>query len=381
VTWTRRFAFALGLCGLLFMTSTGWLGLLPGAAANLLVDSSLVALIGLYAMRLGGLALGLGLFATIVALDANRATLALGLTPLPDDVASNYWLLSTLPAASVWLVFPVMAGALARFLPPLLGGIAIGAALLPLPALRLVDRLDVLADVYVMPRAGNFTILPVPWLQLVFGATACATLALIAIERPHPRVAQQFVVPALVAVILVVPMLQTIASETDLRASVQIQPRAGGPLTSVSVRARGSVDGAAQLLWDDKPIAGVSQQPLRISRSRGIAQAQFLPAFQVPEVGVHQLELRIGDDQRRMTFEVLPASQLTISIDGGHVTVTGGPADADLDILTRGPEGVELLHRRFDHSGAWRSPLALVQGTPVSIIAQSGDAWTALRQP
>jgi hypothetical protein len=46
-----------------------------------------------------------------------------------------------------------------------------------------------------------------------------------------------------------------------------------------------------------------------------------------------------------------------------------------------GPGGPELLHRHFDASGSWRSPLALADASSVTVIAQSGDAWASWGAP
>ena len=379
MNWTRRFALSAGLSLLFFLVLANWLGTLPNTGTNILVCAALLALVGLYAVRVSPVGIGLGLFLALFALNADQATLALGLPQLPAGIQNDYWFTNILPAAAVWSAFPMLARVIAGRLPRPLGGVAVGLALLPLPALRYFLRPDVLGDIYLRPRPGNFAILPVPWLAAVGLTTVLATLALLFIQRPALGPMRRFVIPALVAITLIVPVIDTVNTEAYLRAGLDVQPSRGGPLTQVTVRARLGTDAAAQVTWDDGLVTtGAFLQPLRPFAYGGITRADVLPALSDHRPGTHQLGLRAGDDARRAVFEIVAPSGLQITLVESHVLVSGGAPNAELDILTVGPSGPELLHRRFDASGSWRSPLALADASSVTVVAQSGDTWASL---
>jgi len=379
VSWTRRFALGAGLSLLFVLVLSNWLGTLPNTGTNILVCAALLALIGLYAVRVSALGLALGLFLALFAIFADQATLALGVPQLPTGIPDDYWFTDAMPPAAAWFAFPLFARLIGGRLPRVLGGVAIGLALLPLPALRYALRPEVLADVYLRPRPGNFAMLPVPWLALVGLTAVLVTLALVLIERPALGPVRRFVIPALVAITLIVPIAVTVSTEAHLRADLDVQPSRGGPLTQVTVRARVATDVAAQVTWDDALVTtGVFLQPLRPFVFGGTTRVDLLPALADPRPGTHRIGMRAGDDARRASFEVVAPSGLRITVIEGHVLVSGGALNADFDILTMGPGGPELLHRHFDASGSWRSPLALTSASSVSVIAQSGDAWASL---
>ena len=379
MSWTRRFALSAGLSLLFFLVLSNWLGALPNAGTNVVVCAALLALVGLYAIRVSPLGTSLGLFVGLFAIFADQATLALGVPQLPTGIPDDYWFTNVLPPAAAWLVFPLLARLIGARLPRLLGGVAIGLALLPLPAIRYALRPEVLADIYLRPRPGNFAMLPVPWLALVGVTTVLATVTLLFIGRPALGPLKRFVIPSLAALTLIVPVADTMSTEARLRFDLDVQPSRGGPLTPVTVRARIGSDVAAQVTWDDALITtGVFLQPLRPFTFGGATRVDVLPALSDHRPGTHQVGLRAGDDARRATFEVVAPSGLQITIVESHVLVSGGAPSGELDILTVGPGGPELLHRRFDASGSWRSPLALADASSVTVIAQSGDTWASL---
>ncbi len=378
MSWTRRFALSSGLSILFFGVLSNWLGLLPNAGANLVVEAALMALVGLYAVRVSAIGIGLGLFLALFALNADQATLALGLPQLRAGTPDDYWFTTTLPAAAVWFAFPPLARLFAR-VPKLPGGIAIGTALLLLPALRYVLRPDGLSEIYLHPRPGNFAILPVPWLELVALTTVLATIALVLIERSQTRTLRHIAVPLLVAMTLLVPTADALRREALLLSSLEVDPPRGGPLTPVTVRARVATEMPRTLMWDGQPVTTSSfLRPLQLFALGGVTRGDFLPALEDHQAGSHRLLLRASDGQRQGSFEVSAPAGLRIAIADGHIVVSGGAPDADLDLLTIGPEGPELLHRRFDASGTWRSPLAVSPAAALVIIAQSGDAWVSL---
>lgn len=378
MSWTRQFALSSGLSLLFFLVLSNWLGLLPTAGMNLFACAGLLVLVGLYAIRIGFLAMSLGLFLALFALFADQATLALGLPQLPSGIPDNYWFTAVLPPAAAWFVFPLLARLLATRLPRSFGGVAIGLALLPLPAIRYALRPEALADIYLRPRPGNFAMLPVPWLPLVGLCVLLATVALAFRERRTLGRMRAIAIPALAALTLIAPTVDTLSTEARLRAGLDLSPARGGPLTAVTARARVETDLTTQVSWDDAPVTtGAFFQPLRPFTFGGATRVDLLPVLSDHRPGLHRVELRAGDDIRRSTFEIVPPSGLRITLVEDHIVVSGGPPNADFDILTVGPAGPELLHRRLDGSGAWRSPRALVDPSQVSVIAQAGDSWAA----
>lgn len=383
MNWTRRVALSGGLGLLFFLVLSNWLGTVPNAATNVLVCAALLALLGLYSVRVNAFGIGLALFLALFALNADQATLALGLPQLPTGTQGDYWFTTILPAAVVWFAFPFGARFVANRLPLPLGGLAIGLALLPLPALRYLLRPEVLADVYLHPRPGNYAILPVPWIPTVALATTLATLVIVLSQHPAHASLRRLMIPTLVALTLFVPIGAAVRTEAQLRSGLEIEPSRGGPLTQVTLRARIGTDPAARLLWDDVPVTtGALLQPLRLFAFGGVTRADVLPGVLAYDSGPHQVSLRAGDDLRMATFEVVVPSQLHLSIADGHVVVRGGVGNAEFDILSVGPSGAELLHRRFDASGSWRSPLALTDASSVTVVVQSGDSvWATLNVP
>jgi hypothetical protein len=381
VSWTRRFALAAGLGGLFFLVLSNGLGLLASSSTNLIVAAALMTLIGWYAVRVSAIGAAIALFLALFALSADQATIALGLPALPAETPDDYWLRSTLPAAAVWAAYPLLARALAMRLPRMLAGIAIGMALLPLPALRYFLEPGRLADVYLHPQPGNFAILPVPWLELVALATLLSAAAIAATARPRWQRFTRVVVPLLVVLTIAVPIAATASTEAQLRSGLEVSPNQGGPLTQITVRARmTTTDTTAALQWDGRPVTtGAFLEPLRPFTFGGVTRAAFLPAVTDAQAGTHLITLRAGDEQRQATFVLTPPSGLAITVSDGYVVISGGSPGAELTVLTIGSTGPERLTRTLDASGAWRSPLAPTDPSQLTIFAQSGDAWAALR--
>lgn len=378
MSWTRRFGLTLGLCALFFMLFAGWLGLLPDTVTNLVAAAAVLSLIGLYAVRGGAVGIGLGLFVVLFALNADQATIALGTPASRSGLPTSYWLTNILPTALVWLAFPVIARLLARRLPPILSGLAIGLALLALPALRYINRPDLFVDVYLHPRPGNFAILPVPWPSLVALVTIFATVAVLLLQRPQPSL-RRAAVGALIAATILAPGFDAAASGVRLRTSVDVQPAAGGPLTPVTVRARLATDDVPILLWDGQPVTtGAFLEPLRPFVFAGATRADFLPGLEAMDPGRHEVSITAGNDRRASPFVLNAPSGLHIALADGHVVVSGGAPNGELDMLTLGSAGPELLHRHLDGAGTWRSPLRLDDAAAFRVIAQSGDAWAVL---
>ena len=378
MSWTRKFALGSGLSLLFFLVLSNWLGVLPATGMSPFAYSALLALVGLYAIRIGFLAMSVGLFLALFALFADQATVALGLPQLPSGIPDDYWFTAVLPPAAAWFIFPLLARLLAARLPRVLGGVAIGLALLPLPAIRFALRPEVIADVYLRPRPGNFAMLPVPWLPLVGLCVVLATAALALQWSRMPVRLKAIAVPALAALTLVVPAGETLSTEAQLRSGLDVTPARGGPLTAVTARARVDTDVTTRVSWDDAPVTtGSFLQPLRPFAFGGATRVDLLPALSDYRPGEHYIGLRAGDDLRRSTFQVLPPSGLRITLVEGHILVSGGPPNADVDILTTGPAGPELLHRRLDGSGAWRAPRELTDPSELLVIAQAGDLWAA----
>ena len=378
MNWTRKFALSLGLSVLFFLVLSNWLGLLPTTGMNLFACAGLLVLVGLYAIRIGFLAVSLGLFLALYALFADQATVALGLPQLPSGIPDDYWFTAVLPPAAAWFVFPLLARLVAARLPRSLGGVAIGLALLPLPAIRFALRPEVIADIYLRPRPGTFAMLPVPWVPLVGLCVVLASAALAVHGRRMPVRLGAIAIPALAALTLVVPAGETLSTEAQLRSGLDLAPVRGGPLTVVTARARVDTDVTRLVSWDGAPVTtSAFLQPLRPFAFGGATRVDLLPALSDYRPGVHQIGLRAGDDLRRSTFQILPPSGLQVTLIEDHLLVSGGPPNADVDILTTGPAGPELLHRRLDGSGAWRSPRTLTDASHLSVIAQTGDSWAA----
>ena len=379
MSWTRRFGLSLGLCALFFMLFAGWLGLWPDTTTNLVAAAAVLSLIGLYAVRVGALAIGLGLVVVLFAVNADQATIALGIPASRSGLPTGYWLTNIVPAALVWMAFPIIARLFARRVPPILSGLAIGLALLTLPALRYINQPDLFIDTYLHPRPGTFAILPVPWPSLVALVTILATVAVLLFDRPQPTL-RRAAIGALVAATILAPGFDAAASEFRLRTSIDIQPSSSGPLTQVTVRANLATDEAPILQWDGQPVTtGPFLEPLRPLRFAGATRADLLPGLEATEPGRHELSLGAGSDRRVGAFTLSAPSGLRITLTEGHVVVGGGVANEQLDVLTIGPAGPELLHRHFDGAGSWRSPLALDPSAVFTVIAQSGDAWGLLR--
>jgi hypothetical protein len=378
VSWTHRFGLTLGLCALFFMLFAGWLGLLPDTVTNLIAAAAVLSLIGLYAVRVAALGIGLGLVVVLFAVNADQATIALGIPAARSGLPTGFWLTNIVPAALVWMAFPIVARLLARRLPPMFSGLAIGLALLTLPALRYINRPDLFIDTYLHPRPGTFAILPVPWPSLVALVTIFATVAVLLLERPQTSL-RRAAIGALIAATIVAPAFDAAASGIRLRTSVDVQPSAGGPLTPVTVRASLATDTAPILLWDGQPVTtGAFLEPLRPFVFAGATRADLLPGLEATAPGRHELSIGAGTDRRAGAFALSAPSGLRIVLTEGHVVVSGGVANDQLDLLTIGPAGPELLHRQFDGAGNWRSPLALDPSATFTVIAQSGDAWATL---
>jgi len=378
VSWTRRFGLTLGLCALFFMLFAGWLGVLPATATNLGAAAAVLTLIGLYAVRVGSLGIGLGLFVVLFLINADQATIGLGTPGSRSGLAATYWFTDILPTALVWMSFPIVARLLARRLPSMLSGIAIGVALLPLPALRYVTRPDLFVDVYVHPRPGTFAILPLPWPSLVALVTILATIGVLLLQRPIP-VLRRLTVGALIATTLLAPLIDAEVTGLRLRTSIDVQPAVGGPLTQVMVRASIETDDPALVQWDGQPVTmGAFLEPLHAFAFAGATRAAVLPGLQALVPGQHEVAITAGTDPRVGSYELNAPAGLQIALSDGHVVISGGAPNAELDLLTIGSAGPELLHRQFDGTGVWRSPLTLAETAAVRVIAQSGDAWTSL---
>ena len=378
MSWTRRFGLTLGLCALLFMLFAGWLGVLPAALTNLGAAAAVLTLIGLYAVRVGSLGIGLGLFVVLFLINADQATIGLGTPASRSGLAATYWFTNILPTALVWMSFPIVARLLARRLPSMLSGIAIGVALLPLPALRYITRPDLFVDVYVHPRPGTFAILPLPWPSLVALVTILATISVLLLQRPIP-VLRRLTVGALIATTLLAPLIDAEVTGLRLRTSIDVQPAVGGPLTQVMVRASIETDDPALVQWDGQPVTmGAFLEPLHAFAFAGATRAAVLPGLEALVPGQHEVAITAGTDRRVGSYELIASAGLQIALSDGHVVVRGGAPNAELDLLTIGSAGPELLHRHFDGTGVWRSPLTLAETAAVRVIAQSGDAWTSL---
>lgn len=378
MSWTRRFGLSLGLCALFFMLFAGWLGLLPDTLTNLVAAAAVLTLIGLYAVRVGALGIGLGLFVVLFAVNADQATIALGTPATRSGLAASFWLTNILPTALVWLAFPVIARLIAGRLSSTLSGVAIGMALLPLPALRYIGRPDLFVDVYIHPGPGNFAILPIPWPSLVALVTVLATVAVLLLERPYPAL-RRAAVGTLIAATILAPGFDAVAGQVRLRTSVDVQPAAGGPLTQVTVRASLATADAPIVSWDGQPVTtGAFLEPLRPFVLGGATRGDLLPGLQAIDPGRHEVSIKAGNDRRAGAFALNAPSVLHIALAEGHVVVSGGVPNADLDVLTIGSVGPELLHRQLDGTGSWRSPLRLDDDGAFRVIAQSGDAWAFL---
>jgi hypothetical protein len=158
-----------------------------------------------------------------------------------------------------------------------------------------------------------------------------------------------------------------------------VQPAVGGPLTQVMVSASIETDDPALVQWDGQPVTtGAFLEPLRAFMFGGATRAALLPGLQALVPGQHEVAISAGTDRRVGFYDLNAPAGLQIAFSDGHVVVSRGTPNAELDVLTIGPAGPELLHRHFDGSGVWRSPLTLAETAAVRVIAQSGDAWTSL---
>ncbi len=378
MNWTRRFGLTLGLCALFFMLFAGWLGVLPNTLTNVGAAAAVLTLIGLYAVRVGALGIGIGLLVTLFLINADQATIGLGTPASRSGLAATYWFTSILPTALVWMSFPILARVVARRLPSILSGLAIGLALLPLPALRYLTRPDLFVDVYVHPRPGNFAILPLPWPSLVALVTILATISVVLLNRPIP-VLRRLTAGVLIATTLLAPVIDAELTGLRLRTSIDVQPAVGGPLTQVMVSASVETDDPALVQWDGQQVTtGAFLEPLHAFAFAGATRAAVLPGLQALTPGHHEVAIAAGTDRRAGSYELTGPAGLHIALSDGHVVVSGGAPSAELDVLTIGPAGPELLHRHFDGTGVWRSPLTVADTAGVRVIAQSGDAWTSL---
>jgi len=366
------------LCALFFVFFTGWLGLLPDSLSNLVAAGALLSAIGLYAVRVEALGIGLGLLVVLFALNADQATIGLGVPPLSAGLPSDYWLTGILPTALVWFSFPVLARVIAGRLPSGLASLAVAAALLPLPALRYAARPDLFIDTYLHPRPESFAVLPMPWPTLVLLVAALTSIVVLILERRRV-VMRRVAVATLLAAVVLAPGIDAISTQLRLRSALDLRPEAGGPLTAIILRADLVPDAAPIVRWDGQPVTtGAFLQPLRPLLFGGVTRADILPGLASTTPGLHDVTMTAGYDRRAGSFFLRDASMLQIGLEDGHLVVSGGGAHADLDLLTIGPAGPELLHRQFDDAGSWRSPIALDQTLRFRVIAQSGDAWALL---
>lgn len=378
--WTGRFGAVLGLCVLFFMVFAGWLGLLPDAASNLVADAAVLTLIGIYAARVGAVGIGLGLFLTLFVVNADQATIALGIPPNRAGTPPTFWLTNILPAALVWLAYPILSRLLTRRLPLLLWGPAIGISLLTLPALRWFNQPELLLEVYLDPRAGTFAILPVPWPYLVGLVTLFATVAVLLTRSPAPSLRRAALGILIMAAILP-PASDAITSQIRLRTGAEVEPSHGGPLTPVVVRALVGTADATVVLWDARPVTTSAYlDPLRPIVFGGVTRVDLLPALQAADPGSHEIDLRAGTDRRTALYQLDPPSPggLQVALEAGHIVVSGGKPHSRLEVLTIGPLGPELLHRRLDAKGSWHSPRAVDDAVALRVIVQSGDAWAVV---
>jgi len=374
-TWTQRFAGAT-LCGLLFMAvQLDWFGLAPGASQDLIVQATLLALVGSFALRVSPVGAAVGLALAFVAIFVDQATAGIGITPLRFAPPPDFWFVTLPRVCLTWAAFPLLTWAFSRLAPPLAGGVAIGAALVTLPFIR-YDPSPTIVNALLAPGPGRFVVLAVPWLALCVLTAVIATATLF-LERSRP-LALAPVVAALVAVTIALPLSTNVLRDAAAARGIALDPAAGGPLTEVSVRATAADPVTPIFTWDgERILLGQFLFPFRTGVTSRAALT-FMPGV-TPEVapGSHQIGVQLGDDHRQAQFTIVPPSGLAITLADDRTVVVHGPANGPLRLLVDGPDGPELLDVTLDAGGAWRSPLALTQGR-YRIIGQSGTAWNAM---
>lgn len=380
MNWTQRFGASLGLSVLFFLFFTGWLGLVPDTLSNSIAAAALLSAIGLYAVRVGALGIGCGLLTVLFALNADQATIGLGVPALSATLPSNYWLTGIMPTALVWFAFPILARIISRRLPAELAGLAIAAALLPLPAFRYAARPDLFIDTYLHPRPDTFAILPMAWPVLVLLVAALASLMVVLLEQPW-AVLRPLAMTALLAATVLAPGTEALSTQWRLHSALDVRPESGGPLTAIILRAVLIPSAAPIVRWDGQAVTtGAFLEPLRPLPFGGATRADILPGLLTTKPGPHEVSMSAADDRRTGSFILRDAAVLHVEVEDGHIVVSGGGANAELDLLTLGSAASELLHRRFDGAGTWRSPIGLDQGDDaITVIAQSGDDWAVLQ--
>ncbi len=375
-SWTQRFTWAT-LSALLFgAVQLNWFGMVPGASDSLLAQVALLTVIGVVALLVSPLGMALGLAVAFVVIFVNQATAGIGIAPLRFAPPPEFWTVSLPRIALTWAAFPLLTALLARLLPQLAAGMAVGAALLTLPFIR-YDPSSELVQSILSPSAGRFVVLAVPWLPLV-GLTALVTSGALVLYRFRPR-ALVAAAMALSALTLALPLSANVVRETQLTHGVVLEPRAGGPLTNVFVGANAAEPVTPILNWDgQRVVVNDALLPLRTGVTTRAA-LRFLPVVAEDfSAGPHRIELQLGNLRRLASFTILPQGGLRLSLASDRTVVIQGEAHRPLRVFVAGAPGFELLDVVLDADGVWRSPRALDQGE-YRIVAQSEAAWNAIK--
>jgi hypothetical protein len=374
--WTQRFVGASLLSLLLAAVQLNWFGLLPGTNSDLLTQGALLALIGLFALRISPVGMAVGLVVAYVAIFVDQATAGIGITPLRFTPGAEFWTITLPRVCLTWMAFPLLTWTVSRFAPPLAGGLVIGASLLVLPFIR-YDPAPSLLNALLVPGPGRFLVLAVPWLQLCTLVAVLAS-AVLWLRRVRPQ-KMPAVVAALVVVTIVLPLATRATRELEASVNIAVSPSSGGPLTEVTVRA-GFQDARTPILtWDgERVLRDALLAPLHVGITAR-AELSFLPASVARSgPGPHEVGVRMGTDSRAGSFHVVSPGGLSLRTDRERRVLIQGVPLQPLRVFVDGDtDGPQLLDVAFDTSGVWRSPLALPTGQ-FRIIAQSDGSWDML---
>lgn len=373
LTWTQRFVIAFNLGLLYALIQVDWLGAVPGTATNLIAQAMWVALVGWYALRVGAVGLAIGLGVAAFALFLDQMTLAVAVPPAPVGLPDDYWMSNTLRVATALALYPLAVRALGTRLPRSITLLVIPIVLLALPFIRWFDQPELVLRAVTTGSGG--ILLPLPWLQLVAAATALAIGIDIAAIRVRPSRPLLTAVLCVLIATLLVPGSQAVADSIARSSGVLVIPSEGGPLDTVRLETAAGDARMVVVFWDGDDTHGPGDQIVRGFVRSNIATAFLTPALQSNfQPGAHTVGLRIGDTTRTGTYRLAPPNGVTLSLDQRVVVVTGGPADATVQLLVIGPAGAEQFSAQLDAHGAWRAQRGLPVGT-FRVICQVGALW------
>jgi hypothetical protein len=375
-SWTVRFLAGSALALLYMLIQLDWLGLVPGTALSVFVQGVWLGLVGWYALRVGAAGVSCGLFVGTFGVFFDQTTLAIGVAQLPSGLPDDYWFANTLRVAAVLALYPWLVRWIGLRLRGFFALVAVPLALAPLPFLRLFDAPQVVLESVVGGVGG--IILPVPWPAVVLGASVVAISIDLGGALPRVRADTRTVVITALIVTLGLPGWGA-ARDAYLRAtSVLVTSTSSGPLDRIQLQAATPDTSSATATWDGIDAIGSDGGPVRALSRRGIATASIIPALQ-PGLrgGEHSVGLRIGDSVHVSSYRLPPPGGIELSDSDGYVTVRGGRAGHQLQLLVLGTSGPEQLSVQFDQKGVWRSS-ARIPATVRSLVGQSDDSWNML---